>query len=247
MIPKVIHYCWFGGNPLPKSAGKYIESWKKCCPGYEIRRWDESSIDVSSCTYAREAYEAGKWAFVSDYARFLILYRYGGIYFDTDVELIRPIEDILERGAFMGLENNASGEVNPGLGLAAPAGHPLLRELLDKYESRHFIREDGSINFTTVVAHTTEVLQRHGEKSTERIKCVGDIYLYPNDYFCPLNYLTMQMKITDNTRSIHHFAASWKRITWKAKLANRVKKVAGPVITRKILDFKAKRRARRNL
>ena len=127
MIPKVIHYCWFGGNPLPPLALKCIESWKTFLPGYEIKEWNESNFDVNSIAYTREAYEARKYAFVSDYARFHILYHHGGLYFDTDVELIRPIDDIVARGAFMGCECEAkpgatAPAVAPGLGLGCNPG-----------------------------------------------------------------------------------------------------------------------------
>ena len=104
MIPKIIHYCWFGGNPLPELAIKCIESWKKYLPDYEIKEWNESNFDINCCAYVREAYEAKKWAFVSDYARFWILYQHGGLYFDTDVELIKSIDDLIVKGAFMGCE-----------------------------------------------------------------------------------------------------------------------------------------------
>ena len=145
----------------------------------------------------------------------------------------------------MGLENNAKGEVNPGLGLASCAGHPLFRELLEEYRSVHFVREDGSLNFHTVVAYTTAVMQRHGPTAAETVCCVDGIYLYPDDYFCPFNYRTRQLRITENTRSIHHFAATWKKITWKARLANAGKKILGPSITEKILDAKARQRERK--
>lgn len=120
-IPKIIHYCWFGGKPLPKSAIKCINSWKKLFPDYEIREWNESNFDVNMIPYTKEAYVAKKYAFVSDFARFWILHEYGGIYFDTDVEVIRPMTDILLKGAYFGMENYSS--INPGLGMAAPIGH----------------------------------------------------------------------------------------------------------------------------
>ena len=122
MIPKVIHYCWFGGNPLPESAKKCIDSWKKYCPDYEIVEWNENNFDISKNQYCREAYEAGKWAFVSDFARFDIIYKYGGVYFDTDVEVIKPIDSLIEQGAFMGVERNKPINVAPGLGIAASKG-----------------------------------------------------------------------------------------------------------------------------
>ena len=123
MIPKIIHYCWFGGNPLPASALKCIESWRKYCPDYEIKEWNESNYDVNKIRYSSQAYQAKKYAFVSDYARFDILYQWGGLYFDTDVEVIRPIDDILAKGAFLGLETSET--VNPGLGMAVSPNDPL--------------------------------------------------------------------------------------------------------------------------
>ena len=137
MIPKVIHYCWFGGNPLPEFAIKCIDSWRKYMPDYEIKEWNESNFDVNIIPYTKEAYEAKKYAFVSDYARFWILYHYGGVYFDTDVEVIRPLDEIIERGAFMGCEIDGQDPhygdiaVNPGLGLAVKAGHQVYKAILE--------------------------------------------------------------------------------------------------------------------
>ena len=171
-IPRVIHYCWFGGNPLPEEAKKCIESWKRYCPDYEIIRWDESNYDVNSCAYIQEAYQAKKWAFVSDYARFDILYHHGGVYFDTDVELVASIEDILEKGAFLGVEqpigDDLSIKVAPGLGMAAEAGHPLYRQILNMYGDLHFLHPDGSPNQITVVKYTTDLLLSYGLQETYR-------------------------------------------------------------------------------
>ena len=141
MIPKIIHYCWFGGNPLSELAQKCISSWKKYFPEYEIKEWNESNFNLQCCDYVKEAYEAKKWAFVSDYARFWILYHEGGLYFDTDVEVIKPIDDIINNGAFMGCERtgNYGLGVNPGLGIGADPGISLYKEILDDYEKSHFI------------------------------------------------------------------------------------------------------------
>lgn len=209
MIPKKIHYCWFGNNPLPESAKKCISSWKKFCPDYEIIEWNEKNFDVNSCAYSKEAYNAKKWAFVSDYARFKILYENGGLYFDTDVELVKSIDDITDKGAFMGRETVAELGVAPGLGLGAEVKMPFYNELLDLYNSIHFLKPDGTQNLKTVVDYTTELLKRHGlEKSTE-IQCVCGIYIYPKDYFCPMDYFTGKLDITENTRSIHYYSATW--------------------------------------
>jgi len=213
MIPKIIHYCWFGGNPLPESAVRCIESWKKYCPGYEIRQWDESNYNIDVCSYVREAYCAKKWAFVSDYARFDILYRFGGLYFDTDVELIQPLHDIVEAGAFMGRERNIlekkSVKVAPGLGIGAAAGMPLYREILDIYAQVHFVRPDGTYNKTTVVQYMTELLKKYGLSETEELQRVADIWIYPWEYFCPMDYVTGDLSVTGNTYSIHHYSATW--------------------------------------
>ena len=289
MIPKIIHYCWFGGNPLPDLAVKCIDSWKKYCPDYEIKRWDESNFNLNCCDYVKEAYRAKKWAFVSDYARFKVLYDEGGLYFDTDVELIKPIDDILARGPFMGVEigqpiderlqakidavmpdidadtfmeeNSRTGEettsdcraaalelacdqsgateeldrvasgssVAPGLGLAANPGLALYRKILDYYEKSHFIMSDGSLNQITVVMYTTEYLKRYGLKQPViSVQKVADIYVYPADYFCPMDYETGEITLTENTRSIHHYMASWfnphekKWHAWQQALARKI-------------------------
>ena len=134
MIPKIIHYCWFGRNPLPTSAKKCIASWKKFLPDYEIKEWNEDNFDVNAIPYTQQAYEAKKYAFVSDYARFWVLYHYGGLYFDTDVEIVANMGEIIARGPFMGIEQGASLEgkpmVAPGLGLGVEAGHPLYERML---------------------------------------------------------------------------------------------------------------------
>lgn len=214
MIPKVIHYCWFGGNELPESALRCIESWKKFCPDYEIKEWNESNFDVQCCDYVREAYEAKRWAFVSDYARFRILYENGGVYFDTDVELIRPIDDLLAKGGFMGAENAAPGgrgrlNVAPGLGLAVAPGNELYSEMLEIYRYTHFVKADGSRNLKTVVAYTTELLRKNGLEDKNDIQQVAGIFIYPKEYFCPLDYESGELTMTENTRSIHHYSATW--------------------------------------
>ena len=212
-IPRVIHYCWFVGNPLPEEAQRCIDSWKKICPDYQIRRWDETNYDINCCPYVQEAYQQKKWAFVSDYARYDILNTYGGIYLDTDVELIRPIEDILGKGSFMGMERQASDKavavVAPGLGMGMTANHPFCREVLSQYSQIHFLNQDGSCNQTTIVKYTTDLLKRHGLKDSDDIQCVAGIWIYPWDYFCPMGFETGELHITENTRSIHHYASSW--------------------------------------
>lgn len=207
MIPKVIHYCWFGGNPLPDMAKKCIASWKTFFPDYEIKEWNESNFDFQVCDYMKEAYEAKKWAFVSDYARFWILYHFGGLYFDTDVEVIRDMKEIVERGSFMGCED--VNKVSAGLGLGAEPGLLLYREILEYYDTVHFRNADGTLNEQTVVAYVTDIMKKHGYEEKERIQEVDGVFVYPAEYFCPLNYGTGKLHVTENTVSIHHYSASW--------------------------------------
>lgn len=207
MIPKIIHYCWFGGNPLPELAQKCIASWKKYCPDYEIKEWNESNFDLNCCDYVREAYAAKRWAFVSDYARFLILYHEGGLYFDTDVEIIKPINEILEQGPFFGCEKGDG--VAPGLGMAANPGLGMYKEILNFYQHKHFRNEDGVTDTTTIVVYTSGILKSHGWKPEESIQKVEGITIYPPEYFCPMDYRTGELMITPNTYTIHHYSASW--------------------------------------
>lgn len=210
MIPHIIHYCWFGGKPLPKSAIKCINSWKKNFPGWEIIEWNESNFDINIIPYTTEAARAGKWAFVSDYARFWILYHHGGVYFDTDVEVIRPMTDLVEKGAFMGFEKSINGVgVNAGLGIASPPGHHFFGEILSHYNLLHFLDKDGNQIPGTVVKHITDLLINHGLVNQNVYQYIDGINIYPSDYFNPLDDATGRITITPNTRSIHHFAKTW--------------------------------------
>lgn len=229
MIPKKIHYCWFGGNPLPELAQKCIASWEKYCPDYEIIQWNESNFDVTCCDYIKEAYEAKKWAFVSDYARFKILYEQGGLYFDTDVEILKSLEPIVEKGNFMGREEGIN--VNPGLGIGATAGDPLYEEMLSKYATLHFRNADGSLNMKTVVEYTTEMLIEYGLLNNNEIQHIRNVFIYPKDYFCPMDYTTGELMLTDNSCSIHHYTASWYDET--QKYAMKLKRKYGKILPRK--------------
>ena len=211
MIPKVIHYCWFGSNSLSTKEKNCINSWKKYCPDYEIKEWNETNFDVNCCNYVKEAYREKKWAFVSDYARFWILYHEGGLYFDTDVEIINPIDNIVENGPFMGCEyvdNCADGldlGINPGLGIGVRSGLDIYREILEYYDTIHFCIE----NQVTIVEIVTRIMKRHGWKGDGKIQSIEEITIYPPEYFCPMDYNTGKLDITSNTVSIHHYAASW--------------------------------------
>lgn len=211
MIPKVIHYCWFGRKPLNKLGKKCLKSWKKFFPGYEIIEWNETNFDINCCKYVKEAYDAKKYAFVSDYVRFKVLFEQGGLYFDTDVEVIKSFDDILACGNFMGCENPPTFQisVNPGLGLSAVAGLDFYNEMIEDYENSSFYLDDGTMNLYTVVERTTALLNKHGLQNTVEVQNVLGINIYPSEYFCPIDMRTGKLTVTENTYSIHRYAASW--------------------------------------
>ena len=229
---KVIHYCWFGGSPLPPLAQRCIESWRKFLPDYEIRRWDESNFDVNILPYTADAYAAGKYAFVSDYARFWILYREGGVYFDTDVEVIRPLDDVILRGPFMGFEIDGGTRpmaVNPGLGLAADRAMPLYAEILERYETMTFLLPDGSLNPYTMIPMVTGLLREKGLKGGGSIEHVAGIDVYPSDWFNPFDDATGRLRKTADTRTVHWFAKSWMpaQPQWKVALKRLLRRIPG--------------------
>ena len=239
-MEKVIHYCWFGGKPLPRSAEKCIASWKKFLPEYRIVRWDESNFDVNAIPYTREAYAAGKYAFVSDYARFWILYHNGGVYFDTDVELIKNMDDILAKGDFLGVESKMPRmiTVNPGLGFAASRGSVLLEELLDLYRGLNFLNADGTPCLKNIVEITTEQLLKQGLKNTPEVQECCGFTIYPKDYFCPIDYDTRELVITENTRTIHHYAESW--VPRSARFKNALRRIFGKNFITFLVNLKKK-------
>ena len=231
-VPKVIHYCWFGKNPLPESAKKCIESWKKYMPDYKIIQWNEDNFDVSKNRYAMEAYENKKYAFVSDYARLKILYDNGGIYFDTDVELIKPIpEEFLVTG-YLGKETEKY--VATGLGFACHPGDKTIKAMLDDYEDIPFIKADGGFDTLTCPIRNTESI-KDGLKS--------NLQVLSNEYVCPEDWETGDINLTDKTFSIHHYDASWrneheeKLIEKRKKLVKRFGKKLGFFLYRFYLAF----------
>lgn len=214
-IPKVIHYCWFGGKPLPRKVVKCIASWKRYCPDYEIIRWDETNFDVQENLYIKEAYENERWAFVSDYARLKIIYENGGIYLDTDVKLIKPLDDLLEYEGFMGFQNReiinqtVYETVATGLGFGAVARHPVIKMLLEDYLEIPFLKSDGSMDLTPCPERSTKTLMKMGLKDDGKRQEICGIQIFPAEYFCPLDRSIARMRITENTYSIHLFSASW--------------------------------------
>lgn len=240
MIPKKIHYCWFGRNPLPESAQKCIASWRKYLPDYEIIEWNEDNFDVNTIPYTRQAYEAKKYAFVSDYARFKILYEHGGLYFDTDVEVIRPMDDIIAKGPFMGFEIDPDGKsycgaVAPGLGLGAHVGMSIYSDFMNAYQNLRYINDDGTQNMKTVVLYITEILQTKGLSIQKGIQYVEDLAIYPKEYFNPLDSITGRLKTTSNTFSIHWYTMSWlNQSPLRTKLSRLLHRIISPKFTSKI-------------
>lgn len=214
MIPHKIHYCWFGRNPLPPKALKCIESWRTFLPDYEIVEWNEDNFDVNQIPYTADAYSAGKYAFVSDYARFRVLYDQGGLYFDTDVEVIAPMDDVIAAGPFMGFELNPDanskqypcGAVAAGLGLGAEPGMKLYRDILDYYSTAQFTTGLQSV---TVVYHVSQLLRQQGLACKPGIQKVAGVTIYPADWFNPFDDGTGRVYRTESTRTIHWYSKTW--------------------------------------
>lgn len=191
---------------MPDSALKCIESWKKFCPDYVIKEWNESNFDVNCCNYVKEAYEVKKWAFVTDYVRLYAMVNEGGIYMDTDVEILKPLDKFLSHKAFSGFES--SGNIPTGI-MACEEGYEPFKELLSEYDGRQFIMENGDLNITTNVVYITKFFSKYGLKLDNSYQEVQGFVLYPMDYFCAKSYHTGIVHTTKNTYTIHHFAGSW--------------------------------------
>lgn len=209
MIPKIIHYCWFGKNPLPKSAIKCIESWKKYCPDYEIIEHNEDNYDITKYNYTKEAYEAKKWAFVSDVARLDILYNYGGIYLDTDVEIIKPIDDLLESSGFMGFEDKK--QVASGLGMGAIKNSQIIKLMLSSYEECHFKIGEDEYDLTPCPIRNTRDLIKIGLVPDGTYQEIQNFKFFTRDVLAPKEATSGRLRyLTKNTRAIHHYDASWQ-------------------------------------
>ena len=208
IIPKIIHYCWFGKGEMPELAKKCIESWIKYLPEYEMRLWNEDTFDLDMYQYAQEAYDNRKFAFVTDVVHLWALEKYGGVYMDTDVEILKPLDDLLNLPAFTGYE--ASMANAPVTGLMASAPHGVwVGEQLAYYEGLHFIKGDGSLNLTPNTITIAKIMEAGGFTIDGKYRVYkGDMHVFPVDYFCPLTS-TRVLKCTKNTYCIHHFAGSW--------------------------------------
>lgn len=211
MIPKKIHYCWFGNKPKSKLIKRCIKSWEEKCPDYEIIEWNESNFDVFHNKYVKEAFENKKWAFVSDYARLWIIYNYGGIYLDTDVELIKNLDDILDNNTFFSFEGD---NINTGLGFGASQHNGIIKSILDDYEDKNFII-DGKLDLTPCTIRNTSVLKEIFKEfdvlnKNKKNNVDGNLFLSAT-YFSPYDPLTGIMNIEENTIGIHWYNASWRK------------------------------------
>lgn len=207
-IPKVIHYCWFGKNQEPELMQQCIESWKKYLPDYELVLWNEDSFDINSNLFVKEAYQEKKWAFVSDYVRLYALKHHGGLYMDTDVEVLKNLDSFLSHDAFSGYDNDT--HIPTGI-MGAFKEHPWIELLIGYYEDLHFINTDGTLNTKTNAAIITEMTTQHYDFDYkigyQELK--DGLIIYPKDYFCPKSYYDGEIRLTDNTHTIHHFNGSW--------------------------------------
>lgn len=257
-IPKIIHYCWFGGKAMPELALKCIDSWKKYLPDYELRLWNEETFDLDMYPYAREAYDNRKFAFVTDVVRLWALEKFGGVYMDTDVEILRPLEEpflntdirklmserdyesLMDLPAFTGYEASLANA--PVTGLMASAAHGLwVKEQLAYYEGKHFVKEDGTLDLTTNTITIANIMVAGGFVIDGKYGVYkDDMHVFPVDYFCPLTS-TRVLKCTKNTYCIHHFAGSWQE-----KTAAQLRKewfcdhILGRTLTNKLVQLKRK-------
>ena len=228
-IPKIIHYCWFGEAPLTRRMEQCLESWRTYCPDYKIQCWNEQNAPIEDNLYAQQAYAAKKWAFVSDYVRVKCLVAYGGIYLDTDVELLKPLDSFLLHQGFLGYESER--RIGTSL-MAAQPQHPLMLALMQDYENRTFVASDGTYDYTTNVEVVTKLLVDKGLSQNNKRQDIADLSIYPFDFFSPKSLDTGKISITDNTCTIHHFCASWMPL--KSRVHTRIAQLIGPEQTRRL-------------
>ena len=240
MIPKIIHYCWFGGREKPLEIKMSIDSWKRYVPEYEIREWNEGNFNIENYVYAKEAYEMKKWAFVSDVVRLAVLYRYGGIYLDVDVEFVKPLPQyFLEYDAFCGFEYTMT--VAPGLIFGVVKSHPFVKNILDSYTNEHFyLPKDGM--YQTINLRITEALTKQGLKKNNEFQNVNGIRVFPSEYFCGYDTDIREPLITDKTICWHHYLGTWQKLSVKGRCQNILKGIIGINNYKKVLYFIRKKR-----
>ncbi len=228
-IPKIIHYCWFGEAELPTSAKACMESWEKNCPDFEIKRWDESNFSSDDSQFVQQAIAKKKWAFVSDYFRLKALIEFGGIYLDTDVEMLKSPLEYMDHDVFLGFEDSQTVATSI---IGSIPNHPFIKGLAEEYNTRHLILEDGTIDLTPNVVHVTKALTDKGLKKKNEFQLIDGIAIYPTEYFSPKDLKTGKITVTDKTCIIHHFDGSW--LPLRNRVNRRVAQFLGPELTDKI-------------
>ena len=238
MIPKVIHYCWFGRGKMPQLAQTCMESWGKYLPDYKLKLWDEDSFDINSVPYVKEAYQSRKFAFVTDYVRLYALFNEGGIYMDTDVEVLKSFDDLLYLPAFSGYESNKFSSFPTGI-MASEKGGVWVKEQLVYYKDIHFIKSDGSYDMTTNTQTISQIMAENGFELNGKCQVYkNDMHCFPKDYFCPMSS-TRVLKLTKNSYCIHHFAASWYTPGPLKRIKNFIyKRILGAKLTDYLVQFK---------
>lgn len=227
-IPKIVHYCWFGGKEKPDSVKKCIESWKRYLPDYELMEWNENNFNIDKLQYTKEAYEAGKYAFVSDVARIEALYQYGGFYMDTDVEVLKSFTPLLDSRCVLGMEEK---EYVATSFMGFEKGHPLVKQFLNLYKNLTFFDGKGQIITGTNVAKLTKMLIKQGFVQENHYQELEDgIKIYPKEFFSPYDYINCYYNITENSYCVHHFAVTWmsKKEQVKKGIKKKIVKVLGP-------------------
>lgn len=207
MIPRIIHYCWFGRGQMPELALKCIASWHKHMPDYKYKLWNEDNFDINIIPYTKEAYDCRKFAFVTDYVRLFALYTEGGIYMDTDVEVLKPYDDLLSLPGFTGYEGSKNHPPVTGT-VASAAGNEWVKEQLDSYSNAHFRMTDGTLDTTTNTTRISNIMKQGGFISNGKKQVYKDMNIFPVEYFCP-RQTTGEILLTENTYCDHHFMGSW--------------------------------------
>ncbi|KIL35399.1 glycosyl transferase [Cohnella kolymensis] len=214
-IPRIIHYCWFGRGEKPDIVRKCMDSWKRHLHGYEFVEWNEDRFDINCNAYVREAYQAGKYAFVSDYARVHALYHFGGIYLDTDVEVFKTFDELLQHDSFWGFEQENFIATST---FGAAKGNRLIKMFLDSYQTKSFVKQDGKQDQLTNVAIVTKMLKDEGLIQNGQLQEMPGVgTFYPQTFFSPYDYINIRKLITENTYAMHHFHKSWLPMTVRLK------------------------------
>lgn len=206
MIPKKIHYCWFGNNPMPKLLKKCLKTWKKKCPDYEIIKWDESNFDINCSKFVKDAYDNKAWAFVSDVARLMIIYENGGIYLDTDVELYKSLDSLLDCDAFFGFQQ-ADNQINTGLCFGAKKNSKIIKKMINKYDDIDFNLSKKSEFICPIL--NSKVIFDNGFTVSNKIQNINNVVVYPAKYFDPIAPGNSKNLLSPESFSIHHYSATW--------------------------------------